>query len=61
MKYRPLAAVADGPIDGPSGSERQGDGDDLATLSLHDQGAVAAFETEGLDVGPGGVGDPQPV
>ena len=58
---RPVAAFADGQVDRPGGARRERDGDDLAALAGDHQGAVAAFEAEGLDVGADGFGDPQPV
>ncbi|HEV8625790.1 MAG TPA: hypothetical protein VG034_15130 [Acidimicrobiia bacterium] len=41
------------------GAKREGDA--LAALAGHGEGAVAAFETERFDVGAERLGDPQPV
>jgi hypothetical protein len=40
---------------------RERDGDDLAALAGNGESPVAAFQIEVLDVGAGGLGDPQPV
>ena len=37
------------------------DGDDLAALAGNRESPVAKFQIEVLDVGAGGLGDPQPV
>ena len=58
---RPLAAFADRQVDRPGGARRERDGDDLAALAGDHQGAVPAFEAQGLDVGAGRLGDAQPV
>jgi hypothetical protein len=42
-------------------ARRQRDGDDLAAFAGDGQGPVATFETQVLDVGAGGLRDPQPV
>jgi len=42
---RPFGALTDGQVD------RQREGDDLAALASDDQGAVAAFDAQGLDIG----------
>ena len=48
-------------VDRPGGARGERDGDDLAALAQHGQGAVPAFETELVDVGAERFGDPQPV
>jgi hypothetical protein len=58
---RPFAVFPDGEVDGAGGAGREGDGDDLGALAQDGEGAVAAFEAEGFDVGAGGFGDPQAV
>jgi hypothetical protein len=58
---RSFAALPDRQVDRPGGPGRQGDGDDLAALAGDDQGPVAAFQAQGLDVGAGGLGDAQAV
>jgi hypothetical protein len=40
---------------------RRRDGDDRAALAGNRESPVAAFQIEVLDVGAGGLGDPQPV
>jgi hypothetical protein len=54
-------ALADGQVDRPGGARRERDGDDLAALAGNRESPVAAFQTEVLNVGAGGLGDPQPV
>jgi hypothetical protein len=49
---RPLDPFADGQVDSSGGARRERDGDDLAALAQHDEGAVAAFDAEGFDVAP---------
>jgi len=58
---RPVAALADGQVDRPRRAWRQRDGDDLAAFAGDDQRPVAALDTQRLDVGTGGLGDPQPI
>ena len=58
---RPVHALADSQVDCPRGAGRELDGDHLAALASNHQGAVTALDTQGLDVGAGGLGDPQPV
>ena len=48
-------------IDRPGGAWGEWDGDHLAALTEHGQGAVPAFETEIVDVGAERFGDPQTV
>jgi hypothetical protein len=48
-------------IDRPGRAGAKGNGDYLAAFSQDRHGAVAAFETEGLDVRPAGFRHPQPV
>ena len=43
------------------GARRERDGDDPAALAGNRESPVAALQIEVLDVGAGGVGDPQPV
>jgi hypothetical protein len=58
---RPVEAFTDGEVDRPGGARRERDGDDLAALAQDGEGAVAAFDAEGVDVGAEGFGDPQAV
>ena len=58
---RPVAALADGQVDRPRRAWRQRDSDDLAAFAGDDQRPVAALDTQRLDVGTGGFGDPQPI
>jgi hypothetical protein len=58
---RPVGSFADGQVDRAGRTRRERDSDHLAALAGDDQCAVAAIETEVLDVGAGGFGDPQPV
>jgi len=58
---RPVAALADGQVDRPGGARREWDGNDLAALAGDHQSPVATLGAQGLDVGTGGFGDPQPV
>jgi hypothetical protein len=55
------APFADRDVDGPGRPGRERDGHDLATLADDGEGAVAALESEVLDVGADGFGDSQPV
>jgi hypothetical protein len=52
---RSFGALADGQVDRPGGARRERDGDDLAALAGDDQGAVAAFQAQVLDVRAGGL------
>jgi hypothetical protein len=61
QEQRPVTALADGQVDRPGGARRERDRDDLAALAGDHQGAVPAFDAQGLDVGTGGLGDTQPV
>jgi hypothetical protein len=54
-------ALADGQVDSPGSARRERDGNDLAALAGSRESPVAAFQIEVLDVGAGGLGDPQPV
>ena len=58
---RAVESFADGEIDGSGGARCEWDGDDLAALAQHGEGAVSAFDAEGVDVGAEGFRDPQPV
>src|SRR6266571_3849406 len=58
---RAFAALTDRKVDRPRGARRQWDGDDLAALAGDDKGPVPSLDTQSLDVGSGGVGDPQPI
>jgi hypothetical protein len=58
---RAVEAFADGKVDRPCGPGCERDGDDLSSLAQHSQGAVTAFDTEGVDVSTEGLGDPQAV
>jgi hypothetical protein len=60
-EHRPADAFADGQVDRPGRARRQRDGDDLAALAGDRQGPVAPFQGQVLDVGTGGLGDPQSV
>ena len=44
----------------PHGPRRQRDRDHLAALAGDHQGAVAALDTQGIDIGTGGLGDRSP-
>jgi hypothetical protein len=61
QEHRPAGTLADGQVDRPGGVRRERDGDDLAALAGNGESPVAAFQIEVLDVGAGGLGDPQPV
>src|SRR6266702_5291142 len=52
---RSFSAFPDGQVDRPGGARGERDGDNLAALARDDQGPVAALDTEGLDVGAGGL------
>jgi len=56
-----VAAFAGGQVDCPGGAGRERDGDNLAALAGDRQRPVATFQAQVLDVGTGGLGDPQPV
>ncbi len=58
---RSLAALTDSRVDGPRGSRRERDGDDLAALARDHQGPVAALDAHCLDVGARGLRHTQPV
>jgi hypothetical protein len=61
QEHRCAGALADGQVDRPGGARRERDGDDRAALAGNRESPVAAFQIEVLDVGAGGLGDPQPV
>jgi hypothetical protein len=58
---RSLDPLADGEIDGPGSAWCEWNGDGLAALAQHGQGAMAAFDAESFDVSTERFGDPQPV
>jgi hypothetical protein len=61
QEHRPICTFADGQVDRPRGARRERDGDDLAALAGDGQRPVPAFQAQLVDVGAGGLGDPQPV
>jgi len=61
QEHRAAGPFPDGQVDRAGGARRQRDGDDLAALAGDRQGPVAALEAQVLDVGAGGLGDPQAV
>ena len=61
QEHRPGRPFADGQVDRPGSARRQRDGHHLAALAGDSQRPVPAFEAWVLDVGAGGLGDPQPV
>jgi hypothetical protein len=54
-------ALAGGQVDRPGGARRERDGDHLAALTGDDQRPVPAFQAQRLNIGAGGLGDPQAV
>jgi hypothetical protein len=58
---RPFGALADGQVDRAGGVRGERDGDDLAALAGDDQGPVAAFQAQVLDVRTGRLGHAQAV
>jgi hypothetical protein len=54
-------ALVDGQVDGPGDARCEGEDDDLSARAGRGEGVVAAFETECVDVGAVGLGDPSPV
>ncbi len=48
---RAFAAIPDSQVHGPGRAGSDGNGNDLAALADHGQGAIAAFEAESSDVG----------
>ncbi len=56
---RPINAEADRSLDGPAHGRRV-DGHDLATLAAHPQHTVTMLLAKVVDVGAGGLEDPQP-
>ena len=57
-KDRAVESLADREVDRPRGARCQRDGDDLAAVAQDGEGAVAAFNAEGVDVGAESFGDP---
>ena len=55
---RPLDPFADGQVDSSGGARRERDGDDFAALAGDDKGPVPALDSQVLDAGAGGFGDP---
>ena len=55
QEERPSGALADRQVDRPGGARGEGDGDDLAALAGDDQGTVASFQAQVLDVRAGGL------
>jgi hypothetical protein len=49
---RPVEAFADGQVNRSGGARRERDGDQLAALTQHGQGAVPTFQPEVVDVDP---------
>ena len=60
-EQRPFGALSHGQVDGAGGARRERDGGHLAALAGDDQGAVAALQSQLLEVCAGGLGHPQPV
>ena len=54
---RPVKALADSQVDCPCGAWGERDGDDLAALAQHGEGAVPALDPERNDVRADGLGD----
>ena len=61
QEHRPFGTFADGQVDRPGGTRRQRDRHHLAALARDGESPVAALESQVLDVGAGGLRDPQPV
>ena len=61
QEHRPFGALADGQVERPGGPRRQRNGDDLSALAGDGQRSVPALQAKVLDVGAGGLRDPQPV
>src|SRR5271166_4015382 len=57
----PVAPFAGGQVDRPGGARRERDGDDLAALAGDRQGPVPSLQAQLLDIGTGGLRDPQTV
>jgi hypothetical protein len=57
----PFGTLADDQVDRAGGARGKRDGDDLTALEGDDQGAVAAFQAEVLDVCSSCLRYPQPV
>ena len=60
-EQRPFSALADGQVDRAGGTRGERDGDYPAALAGNDQGLVAAFQSQVLDVRAGGRRYPQSV
>ncbi len=58
---RPLGPLTNGQVDRAGRAWRERDGDDLAALAEHREGAMAAFDAERFDVGAERFGDTQAV
>jgi hypothetical protein len=58
---RSFGALADGQVDRPRGARCERDGGDLAALAGDHQSPVPALDTQCLDVGAGGLGDPHSI
>ena len=58
---RPVDAFADGQVDRAGDPWGERHGDELAALADNGEGAMAALEAEGVDVGADRLRDPQPV
>ena len=58
---RPVEPLTDRQIEGPGSAWCEGDGDGLAALAMHHQGAAAPVEAELVDVGTERLGVPQTV
>jgi hypothetical protein len=61
QEHRPFRPFADGQVNCPGGARRQRNGHHLAALAGNRQGPVAALEAQVLNVGAGGLRDPQAV
>jgi hypothetical protein len=61
QEHRPFGAFTDSQVDRPGSAWRQREGDDLAALAGDRERPVPAVQAHLLDVGAGGLGDPQPV
>ena len=61
QRDRPVTRFPNREVDGPGRAGGQWNGQDLAALAQDDECAVAKFQAEHLDVGPGGLRRPKPV
>jgi hypothetical protein len=59
-EQRPFGALAGRQVDRPGGARRERDGHHLAALARDHQGPVPALQSQVLDIGAGGLRDPQP-